>query len=214
MDVKLPPLGEGADPAADTRPRLDVHPFGTGVVCLDEVRLDLGALRPKTRELLYFLAERGGRVSREDAMEALWPDAAQCRRNSLERAVHWLRCLLGDSCLPAYRHNLELHAEVHDAGRALLALADEACAAHEAGDLPRAAACLARASAYLGGEPYLPWCASAWAAEVRGRYAEAAQRLADIDAAMGAARNADATDAPQICLAGRVAQAGTAGSSA
>ena len=197
---------------------LDLNPFGAGTVCIDGILVDPAALDAKGRELLFYLGYRGRPVSREEAVEALWPGEVPRRGSKfLSGALYRVRCVCGDQLLATRKRDLTLEAMVHDAGRALLALADEACAAHEAGDLPRAAACLARASAYLGGEPYLPWCASAWATEARSRYAEAAQRLADIDAAMGAARNADATDAPrmpEICPAGRVVQAGTAGGTA
>jgi len=108
--------------------------------------------------------------------------------------LYRLRCALGDELLPHHERRLALRATVQPGGRALLALADEASAAHRAGDQPRVAGVLARASAYLAGGPFLPWCTSAWAVEARERYAAAAGRLA----ALGACRNADATDAPRM----------------
>jgi hypothetical protein len=172
---------------------LELMPFGAGIVRIDGRLVEPADLDAKAREVLFYLAQVEGPVSRAEAKEAIWPEESWARGTLLlSEALYRLRCALGGELLPQFKRQLALKATVHDAGRELLALADEAFAAHEAGDQPRVAAILARASGYLAGGPFLPWCTSAWAVEARERYAVAAGRLA----ALGGCGNADATDAP------------------
>jgi ATP/maltotriose-dependent transcriptional regulator MalT len=191
-------LAAAAGPAtpeggAATEHAIALQPFGEGTVQLDGTLVELRALDAKARELLFFLAEHGQPVQRMAVVEAMWPDEDGARGTRLlSDVLYRLRCALGDELLPHHERRLALRATVRHGGRALLALADEASTAHEAGDLPRVAAILARASGYLAGGPFLPWCTSAWAVEARERYAVAAGRLA----ALGGCGNADATDAP------------------
>lgn len=97
-----PIVGGTVDSVAPTRASVAIRFFGGFHLTVGESALDLGALKPRARQLLRLLAlKSGARVHREVLLEALWPDATpEGGTRNLQVAVSSLRHVLGRALRP------------------------------------------------------------------------------------------------------------------
>jgi DNA-binding SARP family transcriptional activator len=83
--------------ASEAVPRLRVRCFGPFSLWVDDVAIDLSAIKPRVRSLVRLLALQGGRpLHRERIIECLWPDEADVKvgTRNLQVAISSLRQLV------------------------------------------------------------------------------------------------------------------------
>ena len=81
-----------------TRRVLAIHLFGAPRIFQDD--RPLRVTRRKSRALIYYLAGRGGRVTRDQLLAFFWPDLDRtAAQQSLRTTLHGLRKALGDALL-------------------------------------------------------------------------------------------------------------------
>lgn len=111
----------GSHPAAadsDDWPPLGIRCFGGLEIVVDDVAIDLNAIRPRARSLLRMLCLHAGRpVSEGRFLHAFWPDQVRTKRHNLHVAVSAARSLLQQGRGRTRRPLLE-----HRAGAYLLRL--------------------------------------------------------------------------------------------
>lgn len=192
VDAAVPAIAGGEAAAAR---RLTVRCFGIFEVYVDDVPVDLGAIKPRVRSLLRLLAMHAGEaVHRETIIESLWPDEGDLRTGlrNLQVAISSLRQLLepgvgrGEAALvvrdgDSYR----LAQRGHDSD--LLSFrrrCAEGRAAKAKGDAAAAVEAFSAAVSLYRGDLLSDQGAAEWVASERDRCraeaADAAQSLADV----------------------------------
>jgi DNA-binding SARP family transcriptional activator/energy-coupling factor transporter ATP-binding protein EcfA2 len=210
LDDRPAPAKAPAPPPLCSRARVPA----AVVTCLGGFRMELGgrvlgtgALRPRYRTALRLLALHAGRsIHRESVVEALWPEADECRgARNLHVAISTIRRFLEpELCRGApslivrdgdtYRLALPEDSVV-DLWTLTSGLADGR-AARTAGDLATAATAFHRAVQAYGGDLLPEDGPAEWVVKERDRYrlmaAEAAQSLAEVHLTGGDAAAATA----------------------
>lgn len=158
------------DEGEQRRSQLEVSPFGQGRIALDGRTLEIGALPPKAREVLFYAARAGGPISRDDLLGAIWEDDPRGPQNLWDASRH-IRRLLGDGTWMLRGGAYMLTPQVQDHG---VLFQREATEALGGGSLLERLAAAERALECYGGGGYLEWCGSLWAAGSRARMAELA----------------------------------------
>lgn len=111
-DPELPRTGRrlGKDLSRRTAPRVFVHDLGRTTLQVGDALIQATAMRRKVAALVTYLLTRPGfTATREQVLEALWPDAPpEVGTNSLHQTVYFLRRELephyADEASPGYVH--------------------------------------------------------------------------------------------------------------
>ncbi len=182
-------------PSAEPLPSVEVRCLGAFSLSLHGVKVDMAAIKPRSRSLLRYLAlHAGATVHREVIAEALWPDTdAATASRSLQVGISTLRGLLEPE---AGRGGAQLVVRTGEGYRLVLpkdAFVDVAAfeaavvdgrTRRTAGDLSAAAAAFGRAIDLYSGDLLAEDGPAEWVVErreaLRTRAAEAAAQLADV----------------------------------
>jgi ATP/maltotriose-dependent transcriptional regulator MalT/DNA-binding SARP family transcriptional activator len=186
----VPTLSSSGPIAAEDRGEVPIRVFAFG-----EARVFAGDERverwrmPHARELLFFLLDQGEPVSRDTIIEALWPDSdPDVAGNRLRQVRFRLKEALGRDCLAQVDGRWRLTIDRWVDVRACEQLLDTGGRLATEGHLADAAMALTRALSYMTGD-YLEDCYSDWAVlrrdQLRRRYLEALELLADIETRLG-----------------------------
>ena len=159
--LSLVPFGEGVKAS----PLLRLNPFGIGRIELAGHHIDLSALPPKARELLFFAGRTGAPLTRDALLDTLW-DGDVTAAPSLWNATRHVRRVLGDDSWGPRDGVYNIYIPLQDDGRRF----DEAAAvALGQGELAERVTAAEAALDLVGAGGYLEWCDSPWVMAERNR---------------------------------------------
>ncbi len=160
----LPPVAE----EEDIESALRVAPFGHGRLVLGDQDVDIYALPPKARELLFYAAHMGRPLTRDDILEGVWEGELRGAQALWDASRH-LRRVLGERNWGPRNGAYALRLTVRDDGRGF----DEAVTvALGSGPTIERLAGAERALDLVGAGGYLEWCDTLWAVTERARVAD------------------------------------------
>jgi len=159
--LSLIPIGE----EANAPPLLRLSPFDMGRMELAGHDIDLSALPPKAREVLFFAGRTGAPLTRDALLDALW-DGDVRAAPSLWNATRHVRRVLGDDSWGPRNGVYGIHIPLQDDGRRF---EEAAAVALGQGGLVDRVAAAETALNLVGAGGYLEWCDSPWVMAERNR---------------------------------------------
>jgi DNA-binding SARP family transcriptional activator len=193
LAAAAPGLRVVSNAAADSANKavLVLSPFGAGNILLNGREIAVAALAEKPREFLFYLGYRGDLVSRDEVLEALWPEDSERGPQALWQATYHLRRLLGQGAVSRVRGSYGLHGDVTDHGRLFEELGESVVSRSQAvrrtlthddfaarEEMLSVLANVEEALGLVRAGAFLEWCAGMWAVELRARHGARARRLA------------------------------------
>lgn len=154
--------------------QLRISPFGQGSIMVAGQPLDLAALPPKARELLFYAVHARRPLRRDEMLETVWGGDVNAAQALWDAGRH-LRRVLGDQSWKPRGGAYTLQMPFEDDGRCF---DDAAAAALREGLLLERLGAAEQALEVYGAGGYLEWCDSLWAEEERARLAAQATRVA------------------------------------
>ena len=172
---------------------LRVSPFGHGRLVLGDQEVDIYALPPKARELLFYAAHMSRPLTRDDILESVWEGELRGAQALWDASRH-LRRVLGERNWGPRNGAYALRLTVGDDGREF----DEAVTvALGSGSAIERISAAERALDLVGEGGYLEWCDTLWAvterARVAGRSIAVALAAAELYMELGRSQDALAT---------------------
>jgi DNA-binding SARP family transcriptional activator len=167
LAATVPTLSVVASPDVDEgQPQiLRISPFGQGTIELGGRSIEVSALPPRARELLFYAARQQRVMPRAELMQVIWEDDQRAAQSLWDASRH-LRRVLGERSWSIRGGSYALNLAIEDDG---LRFESQAVVALGSGpELERLTASeQALALVSVGG--CLEWCDSMWAAALRAR---------------------------------------------
>jgi len=155
-------------------PLVRLSPFGAGRIEFAGRDIDLSALPPKAREVLFFAGRSAAPLIRDALLDTIWGGDVG-GASALWNATRHIRRVFGDDSWGPHDGAYTLRLSVQDDGRAFDAAAAIAVGS---GSVAERVAAAVEALDIVGAGGYLEWCDSPWAMSERNRVARRIMKVA------------------------------------